>query len=59
MGGLSCALSPAKHGFAKVDVYETPSNLGFAAPGIQLAPNMARILDTFGVWDEIAVEAVI
>ena len=58
MGGLACALSLAKHGFSKIDVYEIASNLGFVGAGIQLAPNMARILDRFGVWDEIAVDAV-
>jgi hypothetical protein len=58
MGGLACALSLAKHGFSKIDIYETASNLGFVGAGIQLAPNMARILDRFGVWDEIAAEAV-
>ena len=58
MAGLACALSLAKHGFSKVDVYETASNLGFVGAGIQLAPNMARILDRLGVWDDIAAEAV-
>ena len=58
MGGLACALSLARQGFTKIDVYETASNLGFVGAGIQLAPNMARILDRFGVWDEIAAEAV-
>ena len=58
MGGLACALSLARQGFTRIDVYETASNLGFVGAGIQLAPNMARILDRFGVWDEIAAEAV-
>jgi len=58
MGGLACALSLARQGFTKIDVYETASNLGFVGAGIQLAPNMARILDRFGVWDKIAAEAV-
>lgn len=58
MGGLACALSLARQGFSKIDVYETASNLGFVGAGIQLAPNMGRILDRFGVWDEIAAEAV-
>ena len=58
MGGLACALSLAKHSFSNIDVYETASNLGFVGAGIQLAPNMARILDKLGVWDEIAAEAV-
>lgn len=58
MGGLACALSLARQGFSKIDVYETASNLGFVGAGIQLAPNMARILDRLGVWNEIAAESV-
>ncbi len=57
MGGLGCALALAKKGFKHIDVYETASNLGFVGAGIQLAPNMARILDRLGCWDEIFGEA--
>ncbi|KAI0111913.1 FAD/NAD(P)-binding domain-containing protein [Daldinia grandis] len=57
MGGLACALAFAKKGFKHVDVYETASNLGFVGAGIQLAPNMARVLDRWGCWDEIFAEA--
>ena len=58
MGGLACALSLARQGFTKIDVYEYASNLGFVGAGIQLAPNMARVLDKLGVWDPIQKEAV-
>ncbi|PPJ59104.1 hypothetical protein CBER1_01682 [Cercospora berteroae] len=58
MGGLATALACAKKGFRNVDVYETASNLGFVGAGIQLAPNMARILDRLGVWADIEKEAV-
>ncbi|TGO49436.1 hypothetical protein BCON_0210g00170 [Botryotinia convoluta] len=58
MGGLSTALSLAKEGFANIEVFETASNLGFVGAGIQLAPNMARILDRLGCWKEIEAEAV-
>ncbi|MCJ1312126.1 hypothetical protein MMC25_005800 [Agyrium rufum] len=58
MGGLACALSLAKKGFTHVDVYEWVSNLGFVGAGIQLAPNMARILEGLGCWAEIEKEAV-
>ena len=58
MGGLATALALAKHGFRHIDVYESASNLGFVGAGIQLAPNMARILDRLGVWKEIEAEAV-
>lgn len=59
MGGLTCALALAKEGFDNIEVYETASNLGFVGAGIQLAPNMSRILDRLGVWKGIEAEAVI
>ena len=58
MGGLAAALALAKQGFKRVEVYESASNLGFVGAGIQLAPNMARILDRLGVWADIEKEAV-
>jgi 2-polyprenyl-6-methoxyphenol hydroxylase-like FAD-dependent oxidoreductase len=58
MGGLATALALAKQGFRRIDVYEYASTLGFVGAGIQLAPNMARILDKLGVWKDIEAEAV-
>ncbi|KAK5124051.1 hypothetical protein LTR85_002248 [Meristemomyces frigidus] len=58
MGGLATALALAKQGFRNINVYESASNLGFVGAGIQLAPNMARILDRLGVWADIEREAV-
>lgn len=58
MGGLTAALALAKKGFKDIKVYETASDLGFVGAGIQLAPNMARILDRLGCWADIAREAV-
>lgn len=57
MGGLATALALAKEGFTHIDVYEAASDLGFVGAGIQLAPNMARILDRLGVWGPIAKDA--
>lgn len=57
MGGLASALALAKKGFTNIHVYETASNLGFVGAGIQLAPNMARILDQLCVWKPIEAEA--
>lgn len=57
MGGLGCALALAKKGFQDITVYENASNLGFVGAGIQLAPNMNRILDRLGCWQEIYAEA--
>ena len=59
MGGLTCALALAKAGFENIEVYEYASNLGFVGAGIQLAPNMARILDRLGVWRDVEKEAVV
>jgi salicylate hydroxylase len=58
MGGLATALALAKKGFSNIEVFETASNLGFVGAGIQLAPNMARILDRLGCWKDIEREAV-
>ena len=58
MGGLTCALALAKRGFKNIDVYEYASDLGFVGAGIQLAPNMARVLDHLGVWKAIEAEKV-
>ncbi|KAF2477626.1 FAD/NAD(P)-binding domain-containing protein [Lindgomyces ingoldianus] len=58
MGGLATALALAKAGHTDIAVFEMASNLGFVGAGIQLAPNMARILDRLGVWKQIADEAV-
>ncbi|KAI0393182.1 FAD/NAD(P)-binding domain-containing protein [Xylariaceae sp. FL0594] len=57
MGGLACALAFAKKGFRHIDVYEAASNLGFVGAGIQLAPNLARVLDRWGCWAQIQAEA--
>lgn len=57
MGGLGCALSLAKKGFKHIDVFETAADLGFVGAGIQLAPNMNRILDRLGCWGDIEKEA--
>ncbi|KAJ4298217.1 hypothetical protein N0V90_006116 [Kalmusia sp. IMI 367209] len=58
MGGLAAALSLAKAGHKNITLYETAPGLGFVGAGIQLAPNMARILDRLGCWKQIAAEAV-
>jgi len=58
MGGLATALALAKSGHKNITVYETAPGMGFVGAGIQLAPNMARILDRLGCWKQIAAEAV-
>ena len=59
MGGLTAALALAKRGFKNIELYESAPDLGFVGAGIQLAPNMARILDRLGVWKDVEKEAVI
>lgn len=58
MGGLATALALAKHGFQHIHVYETASNLGFVGAGIQVAPNLSRVLKNLGVWDYMKDDAV-
>ncbi|KAF5315252.1 hypothetical protein D9619_007443 [Psilocybe cf. subviscida] len=58
MAGLSCALALAREGFQRIEVYEASSGLGFVGAGIQLAPNMIRILDKLGVWESIKRDSV-
>jgi salicylate hydroxylase len=57
MGGLGTALALAKRGFKHINVYEAASNLGFVGAGIQMAPNMGRILDRLGCWEGIEKES--
>ncbi|RMD40597.1 hypothetical protein DV735_g4535, partial [Chaetothyriales sp. CBS 134920] len=45
--------------FKKIDLYESAADLGFVGAGIQLAPNMTRILDRLGVWADIEKESVV
>jgi salicylate hydroxylase len=59
MGGLTTALALAKEGFKDIQVYESARDLGFVGAGIQLAPNMARVLDSLGVWENIEKEATV
>ena len=59
MGGLTSALALARAGFKDITVFEMASSLGFVGAGIQMAPNMARVLDHLGVWEPIAKEAVV
>jgi len=57
MGGLGTALAFAKKGFKNIDVFETASNLGFVGAGIQMPPNVVRVLDRLGCWEEIYADS--
>ncbi|KAH6659483.1 hypothetical protein BKA67DRAFT_652712 [Truncatella angustata] len=56
MGGLTTALALARKGFKNITVYENASNLGFVGAGIQLAPNMLRILDRLDCFKGTRIE---
>ncbi|KAL4891194.1 FAD/NAD(P)-binding domain-containing protein [Aspergillus ambiguus] len=58
IGGLTSGLALAKRGFRNIHVYENAPALGFVGAGIQMAPNMARILAELGVWEAIAGDGV-
>ncbi|KAH8923042.1 putative monooxygenase [Atractiella rhizophila] len=51
--GLSTALSLARKGFKKITVIEQAPNLGIVGVGIQCAPNMSRILDNLGIYQDV------
>lgn len=57
MGGLASALTLARKGFKEIQVFENASNLGFVGAGIQMAPNLVRILTRLGCWDAIEAQA--
>lgn len=57
MGGLGTALAFARKGFKHIDVFENASNLGFVGAGIQMPPNVVRVLTSLGCWEDIAREA--
>ncbi|KAF9770832.1 hypothetical protein IL306_011543 [Fusarium sp. DS 682] len=56
MGGLAAALAFAKKGFTNIHVYEDAPALGFVGAGIQMAPNMIRLLDQLGVWAKSSIK---
>jgi salicylate hydroxylase len=61
MGGLATALALAKSGCSghiTITVYEAALDLGFVGAGIQVAPNLSRILSRFGILDSLRKEAV-
>ena len=58
MAGLATALALARAGFENIDVYETASNLGFVGAGIQVAPNLVRVLKNLRVWDYMKDDVV-
>ncbi|KAM0321676.1 hypothetical protein ACHAPQ_009317 [Fusarium lateritium] len=56
MGGLTAAVAFAKNGFKQIHVYENAPALGFVGAGIQIAPNLIRVLDELGIWQGSVVQ---
>jgi len=56
IGGLACALALARTG-ASVDVMEQSGALGEVGAGLQLGPNAVRVLDDWGLIDELHARA--
>ncbi|ORY63170.1 uncharacterized protein BCR38DRAFT_436070 [Pseudomassariella vexata] len=56
MGGLACALAFGKKGFKNINVYESAADLGFVGAGIQIAPNLVRVLDRLDCWKGSVIE---
>ncbi|KAK0385559.1 hypothetical protein NLU13_6738 [Sarocladium strictum] len=56
MGGLAAALAFAKKGFKEIHVYENAPALGFVGAGIQIAPNLIRVMDKLGIWAGSAIQ---
>ncbi|WWD09716.1 hypothetical protein V865_007844 [Kwoniella europaea PYCC6329] len=58
MGGMGCALALAKQGFTNLHVWESAREIGEVGAGINITPNLSRILDQWGVLDIARSEAV-
>jgi salicylate hydroxylase len=52
MGGMGTALALAKEGYETIHVWESAPALGEVGAGINLPPNLARILDS---WDVLRI----
>ena len=58
VAGLSTALALRKAGFQLIEVYEGATMLRETGAGIQCAPNMARILNSLGILEDLRPYAV-
>ncbi|GFZ44438.1 hypothetical protein JCM24511_02160 [Saitozyma sp. JCM 24511] len=58
MGGMGCALSLARQGFTNIHVWESATALGEVGAGINIVPNLARILERWGVLHIAQAEGV-
>jgi salicylate hydroxylase len=58
MGGMGSALALAVKGFKNIHVWESASTLGEVGAGINITPNLSRILQCWGVLDIVTSDAV-
>jgi salicylate hydroxylase len=58
MGGLATALALSRRGFTDITVFELASRLAEVGAGINITPNLARLLDRFGVLQVVKEEGV-
>jgi len=58
IGGLSTALALSRRGFTDITVFEMSPVLAEVGAGLNITPNLTRMLDRFGVMDMIRQEAV-
>lgn len=58
VAGLSTALALRKAGFQLIEIYEGASMLREVGAGIQCAPNMARIISSLGLLEDLRPYAV-
>lgn len=56
---MGTALALAKQGFQQIHVWESAPALGEVGAGINLPPNLARILDNWGILGIAQAEGVI
>ncbi|WOO78909.1 FAD-dependent monooxygenase OpS4 [Vanrija pseudolonga] len=59
MGGMGTALALARQGFKDIHVWESAAQLGEVGAGINVPPNLARILSEWGVLDICQAEGVV
>jgi len=58
MGGMGCAVALAQQGYTDIHVWESARQIGEVGAGINITPNLSRILDGWGVLDIARNEAV-
>ena len=55
---MGCAVALARQGYTDIHVWESARQIGEVGAGINITPNLSRILDGWGVLDIARNEAV-